>query len=392
MDLFSDDARRNPYPAYEILRAKSPVLFIPQFDVWLVFDYEGVKRVLGDHDAFSNRVPGPSNWFIFFDPPRHTRLRALIAKAFTPRSVANLEPRIRELSRTLLDRVAARGEMDLAADYAVPLPMLVIAHMLGMPAADHPRYKRWSDEILKLSYSLFRGAEEAAVVSSYAAVTAEMQAYLPQLLAERRKEPQDDLLTRLVQAEVEGERLTDDEILGFFQLLLVAGQETTANLINNAVLCLLEHPDELARLRAAPQLLPPAIEEVLRYRSPLAWMMRTPTRDIDLSGQTIPAGKLVIAVIGSANRDERQFKGASRFDIARDPNPHIAFGLGLHFCLGAPLARLEARIALADLLERLPGLELASDAPWPPRQALHVHGPASLPVRFEPTSDLVTAR
>jgi cytochrome P450 len=392
MDLFSDDARRDPYPAYEFLRANSPVLFIPQFDVWLVFDYEGVKRVLGDHDAFSNCVPGPSNWFIFFDPPRHTRLRALIAKAFTPRSVANLEPRIRELSRTLLDRVAARGEMDLATDYAVPLPMLVIAHMLGIPAADHRRFKRWSDEILKLSYSLFRGAEEAAVVSSYAAVTAEMQAYLPQLLAERRQEPQDDLLTRLVQAEVEGERLTDDEILGFFQLLLVAGQETTANLINNAVLCLLEHPDELARLRAAPQLLPSAIEEVLRYRSPLAWMMRTPTRDMNLGGQAIPAGKLVLAMIGSANRDERQFKGGSRFDISRDPNPHIAFGLGLHFCLGAPLARLEARIALTDLLERLPGLELAGDAPWPPRQALHVHGPASLPVRFEPTRDLVTAR
>ena len=173
--------------------------------------------------------------------------------------------------------------------------------------------------------------------------------------------------------------------------MLVAGQETTANLINNAVLCLLEHPAELARLRGSPNLLPSAIEEVLRFRSPLAWMMRTPSRDIELAGQTIPAGKIVLAMVGSANRDERQFSDAGRFDITREPNPHIAFGQGLHFCLGAPLARLEARIALTDILERLPGLALASDDPWPPRQALHVHGPASLPIRYDAARVLVAA-
>ena len=186
MDLFSDDARRNPYPAYAFLRAHSPVLFIPEFDVWLVFDYEGVKRVLGDHESFSNRVKGPNNWFIFFDPPRHTRLRALISKAFTPRSIANLEPRIRELSRDLLDsamaRAGARGEFDLAAGYAVPLPMLVIAEMLGIPAKDRALYKRWSDEILKLSYSLFRGADEERVVHDFRVATEEMRAYLPAVL------------------------------------------------------------------------------------------------------------------------------------------------------------------------------------------------------------------
>jgi cytochrome P450 len=384
LNLFSEEMRRDPYPLYDQLRAASPVLHVPQFNAWLVFDYDGVKRALSDPDTFSSAVPAPSNWFIFFDPPRHTRLRALISRAFTPRSVASLEPRIRELSRQFLDRVVERGEMDLAADFAVPLPMMVIAQMLGMPAADLPRYTRWSDGILQLSHSLFRGEDGAAAVREYAAVTAEMAVYLPGLLEQRRAAPQDDLLTRLVQAEVDGERLTADEILGFFQLLLVGGQETTTNLINNAVLCLLENPDQLARLDAAPHLLPSAIEEVLRYRSPLQWMMRTPRRDVEMNGQVIPAGSLVLAVIGSANRDPQHFPDAGRFDITREPNPHLAFGHGLHFCLGAPLARLEARIALADILERLKGLRLAREEPWEPRKALHVHGPARLPIRFEP--------
>ncbi len=382
--LFSDDMRRHPYPLYDQLRVASPVLHVPAFRAWLVFDHDGVKRVLSDHDAFSSGVPGPPNWFIFFDPPLHTRLRALLSKAFTPRSVANLEPRIRELSRQLLDRVIEGGEMDLAVDYAVPLPMWVIAEMLGIPAEDLPLYRRWSDEILKLSYSLFRGEEEARSVAEFRAATAEMRTYLPRLLAQRRAAPRDDLLTRLVEAEVDGERLAEEEILGFFQLLLVGGQETTANLINNAILCFLDHPEALERVRAAPELLPSAIEEVLRYRSPLQWLMRTPRRDVVMHGQTIPAGQLVLAVVGSANRDPRAFPDADRFDITRDPNPHLAFGHGTHFCLGAPLARLEARIALTDLLQRVKGFQLVSAEPWEPRKALNVHGPARLPLRFQP--------
>ena len=217
-----------------------------------------------------------------------------------------------------------------------------------------------------------------------------MRACLPDLIAQRRAAHQDDLLTRLVEAEVDGERLTPEEILGFVQLLLVGGQETTANLINNAVLCFLEHPDQLARLRAAPDLLPSAIEEVLRYRSPLQWMPRATRRDVEMHGQVIPAGKLVLPMIGSANRDPKQFRDAGRFDITRDPNPHIAFGHGIHACLGAPLARLEARIALADFLERVQGFELASDEPWEPRKALDVHGPSRLPIRFTPGRRVVS--
>src|SRR5437868_5093032 len=268
MDLFSDDMRRNPYPAYDRMRGASPVFHLAPLDLWMIFDFEGVRRALVDHDAFSSdlsHAPGggnPGQWFIFFDPPRHTKLRALISKAFTPRVVANLEPRIRELSRQLLDQTVERGAMDLAADFAVPLPMLVIAEMLGVPVADWPRYKRWSDVILKIANTISRDEAAARTIDEYRAVTAEMRAFLPDLIAQRQAAHQDDLLTRLVEAEVDGERLTQAEILGFVQLLLVGGQETTANLINNAVLCFLEHPDQLARLRAAPELLPAAIEEV----------------------------------------------------------------------------------------------------------------------------------
>jgi len=384
-DFFSDDMRRNPYPVYDQLRSASPVFHVPPpFDAWLIFDYEGAWRALNDHDAFSSKVPSPPNWFIFFDPPRHTKQRGLIARAFTPRVVANLEPFIRRLSRELLDAVMESGEMDLVAEYAAPLPMTVIAELIGMFGVDLPRFKRWSDGILKISYTRSGAEAASAALQEFGAVTAEIDNYLTELIARRRKAPEDDLITRLVEAEVDGERLTQPEILGLFQLLIVGGQETTVNLIANAMLCLLEHPDQLARLRAAPDLLPAAIEEVLRYRAPLQWVMRTPRRDVAMHGQIIPAGKLVLPMIGSANRDPKQFRDPNRFDIAREPNPHIAFGHGIHACLGAPLARLEARIALTDLLERLRDFRLTSAEPWSPRQVLNVHGPASLPIYFEP--------
>lgn len=385
MNFFSDEMRRNPYPAYEEMRKSCPVVQVPPpFNAFLIFDYEGVKRALSDHEAFSSAVPAPPHWFLFFDPPQHTKLRALISRAFTPRTVANLEPRIRELSRELLDKHFRRGEMDLAVDYSVPLPMMVIAEMIGIPVADWARFKGWSDGILKLSYARSGGEEAEAAGREFKTVTAEMDGYLAEMIAQRRAAPKDDLLTKLVEAEVDGERLRHEEILGFFQLLVVGGQETTTNLINNAILCLLENRDEFARLLRAPELLPSAIEEVLRYRSPVQWVMRTPRRALEMGGQEIPAGKLVLAMIGSANRDAQQFCDAERFDITRDPNPHIAFGHGIHSCLGAALSRMEARIALTDLFARTTHLERASDQPWEPRRALHVHGPTRLPIRFEP--------
>jgi cytochrome P450 len=211
-----------------------------------------------------------------------------------------------------------------------------------------------------------------------------MAAYLPPFLAARRVAPRDDLLTRLVEAEVDDERLGDDEILAFFQLLLLAGHETTTNLIGNAVVSLLDHPDELARLRRDPELVPSAVEEVLRFRTPVQAAFRVTTREVEMHGQTIPAGAMVLAWIGSANRDPAHFDDPARFDVGRDPNPHVAFGHGIHFCVGAPLARLEGRIALAALLDRLTDLRHAGDGRWEPRQAFHVHGPSRLPIRFRP--------
>jgi cytochrome P450 len=383
MDIFSDENRRNPYPLYSRMRRDAPVFRVaPPFDAWLIFDYDGVKRVLSDHDSFSNRVPAPDNWFIFKDPPQHTKLRALISKAFSPQIILTLEGHIRQLSRDLLDRAIDRGEMDLAGDFAVPLPMRVIAKMMGIAEDDWPQFKAWSDTILKISYS--RGGDEASrkVMAEFRQVTAVMNDYVAAMIYDRRESPKDDLLGNLVAAQVDGHRLSQNEILGFFQLLIVAGQETTANLINNAMLSLLENPDQLALLRCNMNLLPLAIEEALRFRAPLQWMMRTPTRSIEMHGQTLLPGQLVLPMIGSANRDDKQFERAEEFDITRDPNPHIAFGHGIHFCLGAALARLEAKIALTDLLQRFKDIRLASDEPWEPRKALHVHGPARLPIRF----------
>jgi cytochrome P450 len=384
IDLFTDEMRRNPFAAYDAMRKASPAFKVPPpFDAWMIFDYEGVKRTLNDHTVFSSSVPAPRNWFIFFDPPKHAKLRGLISRAFTPRVVSSLEPRIRELSDDLLERSVERGEMDVALDFAVPLPMMVIAEMIGIPRTEWERFKSWSDVIMRLSYTRSGGAEAAQAGADFNRVTMEMNDYLTEMTAERRVERRDDLLTRLTEAEVEGEKLTHEEILGFFQLLIVAGQETTTNLINNAVVCLVEHPEELTRLQTAPDLLPSAIEEVLRYRSPIQWMMRTPKKPVEIHGQVIPAGALVLPMIGSANRDPGQFNDANRFDIARAPNPHLSFGHGIHACIGAALARMETRIALSGFLLRLGKFELASNEPWEPRKALHVHGPTRLPIRFE---------
>ncbi|MBV9773821.1 MAG: cytochrome P450 [Gemmatimonadetes bacterium] len=386
LDLLSAEARRDPYPLYERVRGASPVLHDPRTGTWMLFDYDSVKRALNDHDAFSSVVSPPGSrtarWLLFSDPPRHTRLRALVTRAFTPRAVAALEPRIREITGGLLDRVVERGEMELVADFSVPLPLMVIAEMLGAPVEDWPRFRRWSDAVMGLIHTVSGSPEAERAVSAFAAVHAEMEGYLAVLLEERRTAPREDLLSRLVEAEVDGERLDDEDLLGFFQLLLLAGHETTTNLIGNAVLSLVENPDQLARLRDTPGLVPSAVEEVLRHRSPVQAMFRVTRHEVELRGQTIPTGRLVLAMIGSANRDPARFPDPNRFDVARDPNPHVAFGHGIHFCIGAPLARLEARVALPALMETLAELEPAGDAPWEPRQAFHVHGPERLPLRF----------
>src|SRR3569832_115005 len=253
MNIFSDDVRRNPYPLYAELRSTTPALRVPQAEMWLLLDYESVKRALHDHDAFSSSAVAETgkapDWLVFLDPPMHTQLRATILRALTPRSIASLEPRVQELSRTLLNQNIARGEMDLVTDYAEPLPTMIIAELLGLPGTDRARHLRWSEAIINLSYAISGDEEAAQAIRTHAAVKEEMREYLAALLAQRRRDPQDDLLTRLALAEVDGEHLSDEAILGFFQLLLSAGTETTTNLISNAVLAFLEHPEQLARLR-----------------------------------------------------------------------------------------------------------------------------------------------
>jgi cytochrome P450 len=387
MTLFDEAIRRNPYPMYaELRRGGAGVVHVDHLGLSMILDHDGARRALHDTDAFSSSHAashGPSfEWLLFLDPPRHTQLRAIVSRAFTPRSIAALEGRIRALSGALADRLlaAGSGEVDLVAGFAQPLPMLVIADMLGLPHEDAPRLAGWSDAILGLANTITKDGA-AGAEAAFAAAQRELTAYLDEQLEERRRDPTDDLLTRLVQAEVDGQALTARELLHFFELLLVAGTETTTNLISNAIICLAEHPAALARLRADPALVPSAIEEVLRYRTPVQAMFRSTRRIVEMGGREIPAHRLVLVMLGAANRDGDHFADPDRFDVGRAPNPHLAFGHGIHFCLGAPLSRLEGRIALADLLARMATFELVSPT-WPPRGAFHVHGPSSLPIRF----------
>ena len=395
MDFLSPQLRRDPYPLYKRLRETSPVIHEAHADFWMIFDYGGVKRALHDSAAFGSDLsaagqPAPP-WMIFTDPPRHSKLRALIARAFTPRVVADLEPAIRELARQLLAPGIERGEMDFAAEFALLLPLKVIAQAIGIPPEDWPRFLRWSDGILALSQTVAGSAAAAAAGERYRMVTAEMAEYLPPILEERRRSPGKDLLTNLIQAEVDGDRLSPPEILAFVQLLLVAGTETSGNLLGNAALTLAEFPAELEKLRAAPGLLPSAIEEALRYRSPLQYVYRATRQAVEIDGATIPAGKRVLVYIGSANRDPAQFADPERFDTGRNPNPHVAFGHGIHFCIGAPLARLEARVALEEFLAAVGEFQLAAEE-WTPRAALHVMGPDRLPLRLQAAGQVSSRR
>ena len=276
-----------------------------------------------------------------------------------------------------------RDEIDLVADYAERLPVRVIAEMIGIPAEDQATFAEWSRAIVNLSYAITGGESGARAAREYVAVKGDIVLYLADMIAARRTSPADDLLSTLVRSEVEGERLNDDEIVGFFQLLLSAATETTTNLISNAMLCFMEYPDQVARLRSNAEAITTAIEEVVRFRSPGQIMFRQTTREVELHGRTIPADRFVLLMIGSANRDPAYFAEPHRFDVTRSPNPHIAFGHGIHSCLGAALARAEARVAIPHLLSRLRRFAPATTEPWAPREALHVHGPSALPLAVE---------
>jgi cytochrome P450 len=382
----SAEQQLDPFPHYERMRETAPVFYDEQSGSWHVFRYDDVQRALSDYASFSSRIGGDdasgtgqlfSTSLIATDPPRHRQLRSLVTQAFTPRAVDALAPRIAGLTDELLEGIAGRGSADLIEELAYPLPVIVISELMGIPAEDRERFKHWSDVIVSQTRT-------GSASEDHSATNAEMTAYFLALIDKRRSRPGNDLISTLLAAEIDGQKLTVPELLGFCALLLVAGNETTTNLIGNAVLCLAESPGTMDRLLEAPDLLPQTIEEVLRFRSPVQSMYRMTVAETTLGDDIIPAGAPIVAWIGSANRDGQQFQRAAEFDVDRNPNRHLAFGHGIHFCLGAPLARLEARIALEALLSRLPGLSVAPGAQLERMDSSIVYGLKELPVTWQP--------
>lgn len=392
-DLFSHHFKADPFPTFDAMRHEAPVyphLAPDGRTIWYITRYEDVAAVLRDdihfckdiHHARDDAPTGtdPINRnMLFSDPPDHTRLRALVNQAFTPRQVARMEPRIRRTAEALLDGVAAAGRMDLIADYALPVPVIAICDLLGIPAADRDDVADWSGAIISpgsrgLNYSARKRKIRAFVH------------YLRDLFAARQATPQDDLITALVQAEEAGERLSEDELFSMVALLLVTGHETTVNLIGNGALALLRHPERIAELSVAPERWPAAVEELLRYDGPVETSTsRWVRRDVELGGHVLRRGDLVRACLASANRDPAQFDRPDAIEFGRDDNRHLAFGLGAHYCLGAPLARLEGIIALRTLFERFPGLRLADPEKAPAwRSGVLFRGLNSLIVAWGP--------
>jgi cytochrome P450 len=308
------------------------------------------------------------------DPPDHTRLRGLVSKAFTPRTIETLRPRIEAIVSEQLDAVADAGHMDVIRELAYPLPVIVIAEMLGIPAVDREQFKRWSDEAVA-SFGVTRISDFVRSRNAFK----ELQAYFARVAEERRREPREDLLSALLAAEQEGEKLTLQEVFETCILLLVAGNETTTNLIGNGLLALLRHPEQLELLRKDPSLIAGAVEELLRYDSPVQATSRFVLEDVALNGNVVQAGQQVIALLGAANRDPEHFEDPDRLDVTRADNQHLSLSQGIHYCLGAPLARLESQVAFLALLERFPNLRLAIDTPqW--GDNLILRGLKSLPV------------
>ena len=383
---------QDPYPEYAKLRETSPVHRSRLMNAWVFSRYADVDTVLRDHRRFSSdprkrtvsrrqqaTLPGPDDYtMLFLDPPDHTRLRALVNKAFTRRAVNALEPHIRGLMHTLLDEVDPAG-FDLMEAVALPLPVIVIAEMLGVPPEDRARFGTWSKQRARLlEPTITPGEREVAAQAGEA-----FNDYFRPIIQARRAAPETDIVSALAQAEEEGDVLTEHETLNMLRLLLIAGNETTTNLIGNGMLALLRNPGELERLRADPSLIPGAVEELLRFDSPVQTDFRGALEDCEVNGAPVRRGENIVLLIGSANRDPAAFEEPDRLDIGRSEGSHISFGRGIHHCIGAPLARLEGRIVLEVLLERFASIRLLTERPAY-RGGVVLRGLASLPVAAVP--------
>ncbi len=385
-DFISQETKRNLIAFYARLRAQERLIYIPDFmgmgPAWIATNYDDAMTILRDPRLTKDKLkvaPQDEQARMFrsminVDPPDHSRLRGLVSKVFTPRMIEQLRPRIQQITDELLDKVQPLGKMDLVTDFAYPLPITVISEMLGIPAADRPQFRTWTQRALTASVT---SQDIQAIIEAFLN-------YIVALLNEKRTHPGDDLTSSLVQVEENGEKLSENELISMIFLLIVAGHETTVNLISNGTLALLQHPDQLQRLQQDPALITSAVEELLRYTGPVSISdERWATEDIAMYGKIIHKGDIVYASLIAANTDPQQFPDPEALDITRKEHDHLAFGKGIHYCLGAPLARLESQIAFGTLLRRLPNLRLAIDPDqltWTINPQLR--GLTSLPVTF----------
>ena len=392
--LLDPEVLANPYPLYHRLRTEDPVHWDPFLHAWVVTRYEDVVRVL--HHFSADRTPAPEQLtsmglsalnpvaqvmvrqMLFLDAPAHTRLRGLASVAFTPSRVERLRAHIQEIVDGLLDRVESAGQSDLIADLAEPMPAIVTAELMGVPVDDHKQLKSWSADFAEMLGNFQHNPDRIPRVLRS---VEEMTAYFRAAIREQHEHPRDGLIQALMSAEIEGSRLTEEEVIANVIVTMVGGQETTTNLIGNGLLSLLRHPGQLHKLREDSSLIPSAVEELLRYESPSQHTARLARDDVQMGGRLIRKRQAVIAVMGAANRDPQRFPDPDRLDITRKDNRHVAFGWAAHFCFGAPLARIEGQIAFETILRRLPRLAL-DPRPLVWRQNLGLRGLAALPVTF----------
>lgn len=378
----------HPFDWYANMRQTSPVHFDEASRTWSVFTYEEAKRVTIDKDTFSSQPPKNQRkhslmkTMVMMDPPNHTRIRSIVSKAFTPRVMKLWEPRIHELMDELMAQLEGKKEIDLVQDISYPLPVIVIAELLGVPSEHKQSFKEWSDILVSMPKS-----ESEKDVAEWQKTRdkgeADMMAFFADTIEKKRHNLGDDLISLIIQAEETGDKLSADELIPFCNLLLLAGNETTTNLISNMMFSLLEQPGAYEALAQSPELIPRVVEEAVRFRAPAPAIVRYVTKDTELGGKVLKKGDNVIVFLASANRDERQFSNAHEYDIHRHPNPHIGFGHGIHFCLGAPLARLEACTAIKIFIERYEALEFLS---YVPMTSSSMYGLKELKLRVTPRS------